>query len=832
MQTKYLDELTGLNKFTENAKKAIVQAYEIARNKRMPQVLPDHLFAAILMNKKSIATRLLEKLNMDAEQTIESIIGVLEPSTSLTFKTDLSEAVKKIISESFLLSREFGHVYVGTEHILLVLLKHLEFPFVKDLNEVGLSYETIVKNLFSFATYQPGMFTKLAENPEELEDQSALTFFMKEMNKEAQDGKYMEVVGREEEIDRIVHILSRKTKNNPILVGEAGVGKTAIVQGLAERIVQGNVPASFKNKKIVQLDISAIVAGSKVRGDIEERLLAIVNEVAEDRNIIVFIDEIHMIVGAGAASNTSMDIANILKPHLTSGDFRVIGATTFDEYQQYFEEDDALSRRFQPVRVNEISQTNAIKVLGVLKKAFEAYHNVNITPEAVEEAVKLSHRYITDRYLPDKAIDLLDEASASLRINKEKKLVGYEDLKSKLENIKLEKTEKIRTVNLEEALKLRQEEKELEDEMNSLDKRESKRKKATVDVEDIKSVVSKWTGIPINTMNTSDIKSLRNLEEELSNKIIGQEKALQRVASALKRARVGLSDASRPLASFLFLGPTGVGKTEMAKVIAKELFGSEENLIQVDMSEYMEQYSVSKLIGSPPGYVGFQEGGQLTEKIRRKPYSVVLFDEIEKAHPDLLNILLQVLDEGHLQDSKGRKINFKNTIIIMTSNIGAQAIGDDRILGFDLQIEDKGKNEKEVSEAYKKMEESLMEELKETLTPEFLNRLDDIIIFRGLDEKDAKKITKNLLKELNERLKDKKITLDVDNKIADKIVKEGFSKDYGARNLRRKIQELIENELAQFLIDNGITFEKPKDKRPHTVAVKEKNGETEFALAK
>ncbi len=815
MPTEYLDDLKSLEKFSENAKKAVLDAFDIARQMGVNQVNPDHLFAAILRNKASIASRLLEKLNVDLDATSKSIIGDLPERTISTGKAEISEPLKLILSESFLIAKELGHVYVGTEHLLLTLLKHSELPFVRNLNDLGLNYRNVLDNLLTFATYQPGMFTKITEQ-QDIEDQSALSFFVKDMNKEAKDGKYLEVIGRDDEIERMIHILSRRTKNNPILVGEAGVGKTAIVQGLTQRIIEGKVPASFKNKKIMQLDLTAIVAGSKVRGDIEERLLAIVNEVSEDPDVIVFIDEIHMIVGAGAASNTSMDIANILKPHLTSGDFRVIGATTFSEYQQYIEQDEALTRRFQPVRVEEVSIEYAIKVLKVLKTSFEKYHGIEITDDSVEEAVKLSARYITDRYLPDKAIDLIDEASARVKLSKEKDLDGYQKLKDKLDQIKKEKSDNVKKSDLQGALSLRNKEKKIEKEIEEMLKsKSSKKRKFMVDVEDIRTVISKWTGVPINTLGASDLKSLKSLDGMLTRRIVGQDNAVTRLALALKRGRIGLADASRPLASFMFLGPTGVGKTEMAKVIASELYGSEDALIQVDMSEYMEQYSVSKLIGSPPGYVGYQEGGQLTEKVRRKPYSVVLFDEIEKAHPDLLNILLQVLEEGHLQDSKGRKVNFKNTVIIMTSNIGAQEIKEDKVLGFslasDVEKTDEPKGEK-VEEAFKEMEENLLEELKNVLTPEFLNRLDEIIIFRGLDKKDAKKIAQLLIEDTNKRLEERGYRLEVDKKLINHIVEEGFSKDYGARNIRRKIQELLENPFAEELIERGIKDKKLKGK--------------------
>ena len=834
MQTQFVDELKALEKFSENAKRAVVESFDIARKIGSPRVFSEHLFAAILKNKKSIATRLLEKLNLDSEATTKSIVGEETDGVKTGHKkVELSDEVKQILSESFLKAKELGHVYVGTEHILLALMRHKDLPFVSNLNELGLNYDTVLSNLMTFATYQPGMFSKVADQ-EEIDDQSALSFFVKDLNKQAEEGKFLPVVGREDEIERMIHILSRRTKNNPILVGEAGVGKTAIVQGLAQRIVEGKVPASFKNKKIVLLDLAAILAGSKVRGDIEERLLAIIDEVAKDPEIIVFIDEIHMIVGAGATGNASMDIANILKPHLTSGEFRVIGATTYSEYQQYIETDEALTRRFQQVRVNEVNAEDAIKVLKILKTSFEKYHGTTITDEAVEEAIKLSDRYITDRYLPDKSIDLLDEAAAKVKLGKEGNIAGYQELKNKLDEIKKEKVRMVKGSDLQGALGLKNEENEIQKQLDEMLKvKETKNKKFLVDVEDIRTVVSKWTGVPINTLGSSDFKSLKGLDGVLGKRIIGQENAVKRVALALKRGRVGLSDASRPLASLMFLGPTGVGKTEMAKVVAKELYGSEDALIQVDMSEYMEQHSVSKLVGSPPGYIGYQEGGQLTEKIRRKPYSVVLFDEIEKAHPELLNILLQVLDEGHLQDSKGRKVNFKNTVVIMTSNIGAREIGDDKVIGFELgtkEVDEKEeKDEKKIDQAFEEMQKNLLEELKDTLSPEFINRLDDIIIFKGLGKKDAVRIASLLLEDTNERLKEKGYKLEVDKQVIKHVIDEGFSKDYGARNIRRKIQELIENSFAESLIDLGIK-ESKGEKEVKSVKVVMDGSKVKFEL--
>ena len=797
------DNVKNLSRLTRNLTKTLLISFELARKRGSSEVSAKDIFTAIISQNNSIAARLLVRLGMDLEATRATLEKEYASNETITFAPELGEQGRHLMTRSFLIASELGHVYVGTEHMLLAILQEEEEEFVAELATNGLTYEFVKSATLNFGVYQPGVFADSDEKLEDEEKQENIYFFARDMNKLAQEGRYLKVWGRDDEIERMIHILSRKTKNNPIIVGEAGVGKTAIVEGLVQRIISGKVPESFKNKKIIQLDLSAILAGSKIRGDVEERLLSIIDDLANHPEWIVFIDEIHMIVGAGAAgSGGSMDIANMLKPHMTSGDIKVIGATTYDEFQKHIEDDPALERRFQPVMVDELSVEDSKKVLKLLRPSFEKFHGVKITEDALDQAVELSSRYITNKYLPDKAIDVLDEAAAGRRIGAEKVGTNATDIKKQLSSVKKLKDKALDQGDIDSAVKQRNEEVNLQKKINQVDKAKTAKvgKKLQIDAEDIRKVISKWSKVPVVTMKSDDYKKLTELKKNLEKRIIGQKDGIDRISSVLKRARLGLSYEKRPMASFLFLGPTGVGKTETAKEIARTYFGDEKALVQVDMSEYMEQHSVSKLIGSPPGYVGFQEGGQLTEKIRRRPYSVVLFDEIEKAHPDLLNIMLQILDEGSLQDAKGRKVNFKNTIIIMTSNIGASQIGQDEVLGFGVDIDER--SETKVDKAFDKMKDDLIKELKDILPPEFLNRIDDIIIFRGLDENDAKKITKILLDELNVRLKPKNIQLAVTKTAISYIAEEGFDMEYGARNIRRKIQELVENALADYILEN------------------------------
>jgi len=795
-----MDKSNKFEKLTDNAKQVIYRSYELAREFHSKEVLPHHIFIALLNHDQGLASRFLKSIGVDVDKTIESVKLKLPKTKKSSTDPLISDQVKDLIKNAFRLSASFGHIYVGTEHILLALLDFNNLEFVKEFEKAGFGFDSLRDRLFAYATYAPGIFMK--SQVKEKDENEVVNYFGRNLNQLATEGKFMPIVGREEEIRRMIKILSRQTKNNPILVGDAGVGKTAIIEGFVQKIIRGEVPYSLKNTEVFQINITAIIAGSKVRGDVEQRLLALIEEVSGSPNKILFIDEIHMIIGAGATgADRTMDIANILKPHLTDGSIRIIGATTIDEYRRYFEEDSALSRRFQPINVDEISVKDGIKILKEIKFRLEEYHGVKITPEAVEQSVKLSSRFIADRYLPDKAIDVLDEASASEKIEREEMNKSGRDYSKELFNLQKEKSKAIKDNLYEEALKIRKAEDEIKELISSQKKINDdliKKGKFIVDEEDVKKVISEWTSIPIESLSVSEIRSLKNLKNRLSSNIIGQKEAVERISSVLKRARLGLSDELRPLASFLFLGPTGVGKTEMGKEIARQFFGSEKSLFQVDMSEFMEQHSVAKIIGAPPGYVGYQEGGQLSEKIRKKPYSVILFDEIEKAHPDLLNILLQALEEGQITDSKGRKISFKNSIIIMTSNIGASDISRDKVLGFKVSNQDQ-----QIEEAYELMRDRLIEELKKTLKPEFLNRIDEVVIFRGLNSQDAKKISKVLLKKLVKRMKERKINLEYEDNVIDFIAKKGFSEEYGARNIRRKIQEYIENTLSDALLESG-----------------------------
>lgn len=801
-KTDTIEDLMGVNRITEYLRKVIVDSFEQAKFRGSATIDLEDIFYSIIKEKKNIASRVLERMGVDLDNTVSAIRKKYTLLNKKTTNPIPSELMRQALSDAFLISSDLGHVYVGTEHVLLALLQFNDEDFVKDLAQAGIDINSVKAMLLSFGSYQPGLFSQMGDTEQrEPENKNALGIYARDMNKLAEEGRYMKVWGREKELDRLIHILSRKTKNNPILVGESGVGKTAIVEALVQRILKKDVPHSFRNKTIIQLDLASIIAGSKIRGDVEERILAIVNEVSEDRNKVLFIDEIHMIVGAGTSGQGSMDVANILKPYLTSGDLQLIGATTFDEYQKYFEDDEALSRRFQPITVNEISKEDALQVLKSLKKDFENFHDVMISEDALDEIIMLSDRYITNRYFPDKAIDILDEAAAAAKIKKERSVVSSKDIKDDINEIRKKKDKALDNADMDLAVKLLREERELSDKLNKNEKRSrSRSKKFAVTQEDVRSVISKWSGIPVNTLSRQDVNSIRKIGDRLKKRIIGQDNALETVVGALKRSRIGISDKRRPMSTFLFLGPTGVGKTELAKTIAREVYGNEDALIQIDMSEFMEQHSVSKLIGSPPGYVGFQEGGQLTERVKRNPYSIVLFDEIEKAHPELLNILLQIMEEGSLQDSKGRKVNFRNTIIIMTSNIGAAEISKDTVLGFNLEIEKKN----ELEDAYETMKSKLTEELKDNLPPEFINRIDAVVIFKTLNEEDIKKIVKINIDDLNKRLSEKKIHVDVNAAVVDYLTKEGYSEEYGARNIRRLIQNEIENPLAELILDEGL----------------------------
>jgi ATP-dependent Clp protease ATP-binding subunit ClpC len=805
-----IKNVEGVNRLTLNARRAVAQGYELAKQYKYPQYRIMHLFLALLMSKDGFVNEVFARLAVDIDSTTERIKQELTKNSDkgeLVTQTVFSEEMKKLLNESFVVASELGHVYVGTEHLLLAMFKLDDIDFIKEMKNVGITFSVLKNTTQSIGTY-PILNSSWEDQSEDDADgeRSVLPFFCKDMVEQSKNGEFMKITGRDNEIRRLIHILSRKTKNNPILVGDAGVGKTAIVEGFVNMLVAKQVPNSFLNKRVINLDIAAILAGARLRGDVEERLTSVINEVMDDGNTILFIDEIHTIVGAGSAGGKdSMDIANILKPYLTGSELSVIGATTLDEYSKYFETDSALTRRFQPIMVDELSIDSAKEVLYNLAPSFEEYHKVKIDKRAVEQAVVLSSKFIQDRYLPDKAIDIIDEAAASVKIGRERAIEPeLSKLGEKLVSVQKKKNLAVKSKNMPKAAMLKKEEESLLDQVQDvLDGKIKATKKYSkrVTEELIKEIIVDWTKIPLVASDISN-KKLKDLASNIKKRIVGQDRVVENIAMAIQRSHLGLNGGGRPLASFLFLGPTGVGKTELAKTIAKELFGSSNLLFRIDMSEFMEMHSVSKLIGSPPGYVGYQEGGQLTTFVRRKPYSVILFDEIEKAHPDVLNILLQILEEGELTDGKGLKVSLKNTIIVMTSNIGASDVSKDNHLGFDVNLGKK--RDAEIDIAYEEMREKIMEDLQLTLPPELLNRIDLIDIFRGLNKKDCLEITKILVNDFIIRILDQGIMLDVSSDVINLINEEGYSEEYGGRNIRRKVQELLENSLTQFLLESDI----------------------------
>ena len=714
----------------------------------------------------------------------------------------MTPRLKRILERSFVEARRTGNYIIGTEHILMSLLEEPNCQAVEIIESAGID----IRSLYSDVIESMGLSAAGDTDRDGQKHGTAkksggkntpnLNSYGTDLTEMVRENKIDPIIGRGTEIERVIQVLSRRTKNNPCLIGEPGVGKTAIAEGLAQHIIEGSVPEPLKNKRVVTLDIASMIAGSKYRGDFEERLKNVIEEVKKEGNVILFIDELHVLVGAGSAEG-AMDAANILKPSLARGEIQVIGATTLDEYKKHIEKDAALERRFQPIIVSEPSEEDAIAILKGIRDKYEAHHGVKISDEAIESAVRLSSRYIRDRFLPDKAIDLMDEAASKLRM---KNLTAPPDMKSKEEEIKRvagEKENAVRNQDFEKAATLRDKEKVLASELEEMKKNwnsESGKEKLTLTAEDIEDVVTQTTGIPVKKLVHEESERLLNMENILHKRVVGQDEAVNAVARAIRRGRVGLKDPKRPIGSFLFLGPTGVGKTELSKALAEVLFGDESAMIRVDMSEYMEKHTVSKMIGSPPGYVGFDDGGQLTEKVRRKPYSVILFDEIEKAHPDVFNIMLQILDDGRLTDAKGRTVDFKNTVIIMTSNIGAKTITDSKKLGFTPAEDNFDRNQETIRE-------NVMDELKRSFRPEFLNRIDDIIVFKQLDREDIKQIASRLCDSVVKSLKELGITLSVEDSAIDVLVEKGFDVTYGARPLKRAIQSLIEDKMAEKMLE-------------------------------
>jgi ATP-dependent Clp protease ATP-binding subunit ClpC len=787
------------NRFTEKAENALRLAQESAVSLGHNYVGSEHLLLGLLKEGTGVAAKALISQGV----TENGIISRIEELTGIGNEPvvqpiGLTPRTKHILEYSVIEANQMGSNYVGTEHILLGLLREGDSVAVRILNDLGVDvarlYNEINQNNdFSHQTPAKNSHGKKVATP-------TLDQFSRNLNEIAKKGKIDPVIGRDKEIERVIQILCRRTKNNPCLIGEPGVGKTAIAEGLAQRVVSGNLPDILKDKIIYCLDLSAMIAGAKYRGEFEDRLKKAMEEICNDGNIILFIDEIHTLVGAGAAEG-AIDAANILKPSLARGDIQVIGATTLDEYRKYIEKDSALERRFQPVLVDEPTPDEALTILKGIRDKYEAHHSVKITDEALEAAVKLSQRYITDRYLPDKAIDLIDEAASRVRLQAYTTPPNVKKIEEKIAKIATNKEEAVRAQDFEKAAKLRDEERLLKQEVKQLrEKWTEKNQKSTPNIteEVVAAIVSGWTGIPTEQLTKDESERLMQLEQILHRRVIGQDEAVVSISKAIRRGRVGLKDEKRPIGSFIFLGPTGVGKTELSKALAEAMFGDEEAIIRIDMSEYMEKHSVSKLIGSPPGYVGYEEGGQLTERVRRKPYSVILFDEMEKAHPDVFNILLQILEDGILTDSQGRRVDFRNTVIIMTSNVGARMISERKQLGFGL---DQGQQEQD----YKKIKSDVMGELKKAFRPEFLNRVDDIIVFHQLNEEHIKKIAQNMLEGLKKKLKDMNFSVEFTDFVIEMVAKEGFDIVYGARPLRRVIQTKIEDLIAEKMLEGKIS---------------------------
>ena len=786
--------------FTGRAEKVLEIAKDFSEEHNYPFIGTEHILYGLIAEGEGLASKILASQGLTeeyVEQEILKIDGVMDTKAD---EVDFTPRAKRIIENSRRESKRMGQNYVGTEHILLSLMREIDSVAVRILIDANIDPQRIFADLLKLLSEDSPVspFRENDEMNEKNSDTPTLNQYGKYLTTLAKEGKLDPVIGRDAEITRIIEILSRRTKNNPVLIGEPGVGKTAVVEGLAQMIVDSKVPEVLKNKKVVSLDMSAMIAGAKYRGDFEERLKKSLNEIKQNGNIILFIDELHTIIGAGSAEG-AMDAANILKPLLSRGEVQIIGATTLSEYRKYIEKDSALERRFQSVIVDEPNTEDTINILKGLKDKYEAHHKVKISEDAIEAAVNLSKRYINDRFLPDKAIDLIDEACSKIKLKSVTMPEKVTKLEKEIQKVNKDKEEAIIAQSFEDAAKFRDKEKELkkklEEEKNKWKKSEQKNE-ALVTSEDICDVISSWTKIPVSKLTKKESEKLKELDTKLKERVIGQDEAVEALARAIKRARVGLKDEKRPIGSFIFLGPTGVGKTELTKALAENLFGDENSMIRFDMSEFMEPHSVSKLIGSPPGYVGYDEGGQLTEQVRRKPYSIILFDEIEKAHPDVFNILLQILEDGRLTDSNGRTVSFKNTVIIMTSNIGARSITENKTIGF--------MSKTDATKDYEKTKNEVMDELKRAFRPEFLNRLDDIIVFKKLSEESVEKITRLMLKDFEKLVENKNIKISIDESLVKFIAKTGFDTVYGARPLRRAIQSNVEDKFAEKMLDGEI----------------------------
>lgn len=788
-----------LNRFTERARRVLNLAHQEAINFGHDFVGTEHILLGLVSEGEGIAAKVLNSIGIDLAKIraeVEKIIGKREAKIN---EITYTPRTKKVIESAMFEAAHLGHNYVGTEHLLLGLINEGEGVAAHVLTALGASSEIVrqkVMELLGGMVFTSNGFEQKPISKKGFPNTPLLNEYGRNLNKFASESKIDPVVGREKEIDRVVQILSRRTKNNPVLIGEPGVGKTAVAEGLAQKIVDGNIPDMLKDKIIFSLDLPGMVAGTKYRGEFEERLKKILNEINNTGNIIIFIDELHTLIGAGGAEG-AIDAANILKPALARGEIQVIGATTLNEYKKYIEKDAALERRFQSVMIGEPSVEDSLQILKGLRDKYEAFHSVKITDEALKAAIDLSHRYISDRFLPDKAIDLMDEAASRVRLDNFSTPPSVKDIEEKLEKIKREKEGAIAAQEFEQAAKLRDEEQLLRQELDQKQKEWKNKGSVSIVVteEDIAKVVSAWTGVPVSKIAEEESQKLLKLEEELHNRVIGQNAAVTAVSRAIRRARAGLKDPKRPIGSFMFLGPTGVGKTELARSLAEALFGDENSMIRLDMSEFMEKHTVSKLIGAPPGYVGYDEAGQLTEKVRRKPFSVLLLDEIEKAHPDVFNILLQLLDDGRLTDSQGRTVDFKNTVIIMTSNVGSKHLKTDSgKLGFVLD-EKKANND---------AKSKVLDDVKKAFRPEFLNRVDELIVFDSLTNEDLKKIVDIMLKDIVKQLKENNIGIEVKDKAKMFLLKNGSDFAYGARPLKRAIQKYIQDEIADLLLRKEI----------------------------
>lgn len=793
-------------KFTRQAKAALKLAESTARSWKHSYIGTEHILVGLLDEQEGTAGKILEEFGVDREKLESLITKLIAPSGVPVAEKSAgySPRAQKVREQAVKEAEKQKEDLAGTEHLLLAMLKETDCVGTRLLYTMGVNIQKLYSAVLAAAGIDTNAIPEELQMPKNQKGKQGSTTptldqYSRDLTAMAADGNLDPVVGRDKEIARLIQILSRRTKNNPCLVGEPGVGKTAIVEGLAQRIISSMVPESVKNKRVVVLDLSGMVAGSKYRGEFEERIRNVINEVRSNQGILLFIDELHTIIGAGGAEG-ALDASNILKPSLSRGEIQLIGATTLEEYRKYIEKDAALERRFQPVTVEEPSEEESIEILKGLRPYYEKHHGVVIEDSALEAAVKMSERYINDRFLPDKAIDIIDEAASKVRLGGYRMAPEVDAMELELHEIQKDKEKAVKQADLSLAKELQARQREIETEISKYkekEERRNKRKKISVTEASVADIISDWTKIPVQRLTEGETKRLARLEKELHKRVIGQEEAVKAVAQAVKRGRVGLKDPNRPIGSFLFLGPTGVGKTELSKALAEAVFGSEQAMIRVDMSEYMEKHSVSKMIGSPPGYVGHEDGGQLSEKVRRNPYAVILFDEIEKAHPDVFNILLQVLDDGHITDSQGRKVDFKNTIIIMTSNAGAQAIVEPKKLGFAS-----GNDEKQ---NYERMKGSVMEEVRRIFKPEFLNRIDETIVFRALNKDDMKQIVGLMTKELAKRCETQLgITLVVRDAAKQYIVDKAYDPKYGARPLRRKIQDEIEDPLAEKLLDGSI----------------------------